>query len=228
MAPPPAREAPLLGARRLGWLLVLHPAFRGRLLDLACKVEERRERGAPGWEGSPQAKLLKRVIDLVTAEIPKNPAAPEYEQGNTLGADARGWRRAKFLGRFRLFFRFDSRSKVIVYAWVNDENTLRKAGSSTDPYVVFREKLIAGDPPHGWNALLDACKAAGGLSTAETIWGAVPEQNGSTAPAGRGALGRRLLGCGRHSVGWAALTLRGRHATGRGRCGLGGRIAQLL
>ena len=40
------------------------------------------------------------------------------------------------------------------------------------------------------------------LSTAETIWGAVPEQNGSTAPAGRGALGRRLLGCGRLSVGW--------------------------
>ncbi len=160
MAPPPARGAPLLGARRLGWLLVLHPAFRSRLLDLARKVEERRERGAPGWEGSPQAKLLKRVINLVTAEIPKNPAAPEYEQGNTLGADAKGWRRAKFLGRFRLFFRFDSRSKVIVYAWVNDENTLRKAGSSTDPYVVFREKLIAGDPPHGWNALLDACKAA--------------------------------------------------------------------
>ena len=32
------------------------------------------------------------------------------------------------MGRFRLFFRFDSASKVIIYAWVNDENTLRKVG----------------------------------------------------------------------------------------------------
>ena len=59
-----------------------------------------------------------------------------------------------------MFFRFDSRSKVIVYAWVNDENTLRKAGSSTDPYAVFRAKLLAGDPPHGWDALLNNASKA--------------------------------------------------------------------
>jgi toxin YhaV len=40
------------------------------------------------------------------------------------------WRRAKFLSRFRLFFRYNSKAKVIIYAWVNEENTLRKAGSS--------------------------------------------------------------------------------------------------
>jgi toxin YhaV len=36
---------------------------------------------------------------------------------------------------------------VIVYAWVNDENTLRKAGSKTDPCAVFRTMLDAGNPP---------------------------------------------------------------------------------
>jgi toxin YhaV len=49
-------------------------------------------------------------------EVPEDPGSPVFEQGNTVGKDARGWRRAKFLGRFWLFYRFDSRSKVIIYA----------------------------------------------------------------------------------------------------------------
>lgn len=115
-------------------------------------------RAEPGWETGPKPKLLKRILDLILKEIPANPGAPTFEQGNTLGADARGWRRAKFLGRFRLFFRFDSGSKIIVYAWVNDENTLRKSGSATDPYAVFRGMLVGGDPPSNWESLLDACR----------------------------------------------------------------------
>ena len=115
-----------------------------------------RQRDAAGWQGSGKAKLLKRILEVMLDEIPRDPASPAYEQGNTLGADARGWRRAKFLGHFRLFFRFDSRSKVIVYAWVNDETMLRKAGSASDPYAVFRAMLVAGNPPHDWERLLDA------------------------------------------------------------------------
>ena len=43
---------------------------------------------------------------------------------------------------------------MIVYAWVNDENTLRKAGSRTDPYSVFRAMLHAGNPPNSLAELL--------------------------------------------------------------------------
>ena len=78
----------------------------------------------------------------------------EFRQGNTLGADNRQWFRAKFHQRYRLFFRFSSKEKVIVYAWVNDENTLRKAGSRTDPYAVFRAMLNAGNPPSTMAELL--------------------------------------------------------------------------
>jgi toxin YhaV len=46
-----------------------------------------------------------------------------------MGPELRHWRRAKFGRRVRLFFRDDSRTKVIVYARVKDENTLRVAGS---------------------------------------------------------------------------------------------------
>ena len=117
------------------------------------------QQGSPGWEDSPRAKLLGRITTIILKEIPADPQSPRYEQGNTLGADARGWRRAKFLrNRMRLFFRFDMASKVIVYAWVNDENTLRKEDASTDPYAVFRAMLVAGDPPHDWEKLLDACR----------------------------------------------------------------------
>jgi excisionase family DNA binding protein len=31
--------------------------------------------------------------------------------------------------RFRLFFRYDTKAKIIVFAWVNDEQTLRNAVS---------------------------------------------------------------------------------------------------
>ena len=107
-------------------------------MDLGMEVARLRQQGGVGWEDAPKAKLLRRVLDIVLQEVPADPGSPRYEQGNTLGADARGWRRVKFLGRLRLFFRFDTASKIIVYAWLNDENTLRKAGAATDPYTVFR------------------------------------------------------------------------------------------
>ncbi|AOX26858.1 hypothetical protein C0053_19200 [Pseudomonas aeruginosa] len=36
------------------------------------------------------------------------------------------------------------------YAWVNDENTLRSAGSKSDPYAVFEKILGRGNPPDDW------------------------------------------------------------------------------
>jgi toxin YhaV len=154
---PKSAKASLVLVRN-GWRIILHPLVRDRLLALQREVEALREADPKGWEGKPQAKLLKRVTDLVLTEIPRDPAAAEFEQGATLGRDAQGWRRAKFLARFRMFFRFHSVSKVIAIAWVNDANTLRKAGASSDPYAVFRAMLVRGNPPAGWDALVDACR----------------------------------------------------------------------
>jgi toxin YhaV len=86
--------------------------------------------------------------------IPRDPNAPEFRQGNTLGPDNRHWFRAKFHQRYRLFYRFSSKEKVILFAWVNDERTLRKSGSKSDPYLVFRAMLEAGDPPNTMEQLL--------------------------------------------------------------------------
>jgi len=56
--------------------------------------------------------------------------------------------------RFRLFFRYDLASKIIVYAWVNDEQTLRSVGSKSDPYAVFSKMLSRGYPPDDWDELV--------------------------------------------------------------------------
>ena len=38
----------------------------------------------------------------------------------------------------KLFFQFNSNApKTIIYVWMNDETTQRKAGSKTDVYAVF-------------------------------------------------------------------------------------------
>jgi len=75
-----------------------------------------------------------------------------------MGPDNRHWFRATFHGRYRLFFRFSTQQKIIVYAWVNDDASLRKAGSKTDPYRVFKTMLESGDPPTSFSDLLGASK----------------------------------------------------------------------
>jgi toxin YhaV len=59
--------------------------------------------------------------------------------------------------RYRLFFRFaSSPTKVIVYVWFNDEDSLRKAGSKTDVYETFIRMLSRGAVPSDIGALLRA------------------------------------------------------------------------
>jgi toxin YhaV len=137
-----------------GWTLFYHPAFAEQLNRLTAEIS-RLKPGADRDQHS-KAKLLHRVLNLVREEIPRDPDAAEFRLGNTLGKGYGHWRRAKFMGRFRLFFRFHSKEKAIVYAWVNDENTLRKAGASTDPYALFKSNLLRGDPPDDWADLLRA------------------------------------------------------------------------
>ena len=153
------RPAPL--TERNGWKLYVHPAFSQGLEALVRQVEALEKQQPQTFRGHPKSKLLKRILDLILVEVPRDPNAPEFQLGNTLGAAYRHWRRAKFLGRFRLFFRFSSAHKTIVYAWVNDETTLPKAGAHSDPYAVFNKRLQKGTPPDNWDELLREAETAG-------------------------------------------------------------------
>ncbi|MFO0126718.1 MAG: type II toxin-antitoxin system YhaV family toxin, partial [Pseudanabaena sp.] len=83
----------------------------------------------------------------------------EYRQGATLGSEYKHWFRAKFFQQYRLFFRYHLESKIIIFAWVNDEGSKRAYESNTDAYRVFKKMLEDGHPPDDWNDLLKEAKA---------------------------------------------------------------------
>lgn len=140
-----------------GWTIYAHPLLLNQLEKLTTAVEKAKAKDPQGWTRTANAKLLAAVRSLMFETIPGDPTRPEYRQGDTLGATRKHWFRAKFgNGRFRLFFRYDSRSQVLIFAWVNDATTLRTYGSRTDAYAVFKGMLDKGNPPDDWTALLEA------------------------------------------------------------------------
>lgn len=141
-----------------GWRLFVHPLFHAQLESLTKRVGKLASADPIGYVSHPAAKMLATINHYVRDAVPRNPNAREFRQGNTLGSDNRHWFRAKFHGRYRLFYRFSSEQKIIIYAWVNDEGSLRKSGSKTDPYALFKSMLESGAPPHSFAELLRASK----------------------------------------------------------------------
>jgi toxin YhaV len=151
-----------------GWQLFAHPLFLDQLERLGVAVERTRTKDPRGWHTSANAKLLAALRQLVFETIPQDPTRAEYRQGGTLGDARRHWFRAKFgNGRFRLFFRYSTSARVIIFAWVNDETTLRTYGAKSDAYAVFRRMLDRGNPPDSWEALLAAASDASGRERLE-------------------------------------------------------------
>lgn len=137
------------------WTLLFHGCLLEQLERLKSASDRVLIKSPDDAHENANVKLHAALAKLILETIPNDPSKDEFRQGNTMGPEFRHWRRAKIGRRFRLFFRYDSRTKVIVYAWVNDENTLRAAGSKNDPYAVFQKMLSRGNPPDDWSALLD-------------------------------------------------------------------------
>ena len=145
------KPAPLLVH---GWTVFAHPLFLAQLDVLAQQVEALQKKDPVGYGKKNATKRLAAILKLAFDLIPQDPARPEYRQGNTLGDSHRHWFRAKFFQQYRLFFRYHASSKVIVFVWVNDEDTKRAYDSNDDAYRVFRKMLESGHPPDDWNQLL--------------------------------------------------------------------------
>ena len=144
-----------------GWTIFAHPLFTAQLETLAQQVAAAQQKDPIGYAKKNASKRLAAITQLAFNTIPQDPARPEYRQGNTLGDDHKHWFRAKFFQQYRLFFRCHAASKVIVFAWVNDEDTKRAYESSDDAYRVFRKMLKKGHPPDDWNQLLAEVRAEG-------------------------------------------------------------------
>ncbi|WP_425484192.1 type II toxin-antitoxin system YhaV family toxin [Allomesorhizobium camelthorni] len=152
-----ATKAPLVVN---GWSIYAQPVFLEQLECLIEEVEARKLRDPVNYRKKNCTKRLAAITRLVTKDIPADPAAAQFRQGDSLSSGRKHWFRAKFFQQYRLFFRFDSASKIIVLAWVNDDDTLRAYGSKTDAYATFKSMLDSGNPPDDFKALLKTAKAA--------------------------------------------------------------------
>ena len=137
-----------------GWWLLSWSGFQRQFDTLLAEVEKLRDGNPAGYASHPKAKLLATILRLVTRDIPRDPGHRDFRQSNTLGDGYTGWFRASFHQRFRLFFRYHSAYRVIVFVWVNTETGLRKSGDRNDLYSVFRRMLDRGSPPNGFDELL--------------------------------------------------------------------------
>lgn len=124
--------------QRHGWILLFHEYIVEQLQKLHTAAKRAQRNDPAGFEGDANVKLFRALSQLILETVPSDPGRDEYREGNTLGAAHRHWRRANIGRRFRLFFRYDSRSKTIVFAWVNDEQTLRSRAASRTPMLCLR------------------------------------------------------------------------------------------
>jgi toxin YhaV len=159
-SPPPGGE--LLTVN--GWRIGFHPALLLQLERLIRAAEEDSRRNPDRRNASQPALILAGLRKLIFEDVPANPASAAFRQGGTLGPHRKHWFRAKFgNGRYRLFFRYRTSDRILLFAWVNDERSLRTYGSATDAYATFRRMLDDDNPPDDWSALLRTC------STPETV-----------------------------------------------------------
>jgi len=160
-----AKPAPLVIH---GWTVFAHPLFLAQLAALTRQVQILKQKDPGGYTKKNASKRLAAITRLTFDLIPQDPARPEYRQGSTLGDKHKHWLRAKFFQQYRMFFRYHAESRVIVYAWVNDEDSKRAYGSSADAYRVFSKMLESGHPPDDWNQLLSQSAQGQGLQPFNT------------------------------------------------------------
>lgn len=168
-----------------GWTVFAHPLFLDQVEDLAREVRRLRRKDPRGFARKNAAKRLAAVVRLAFDVVPRDPSLPEYRQGNALGEEHRHWFRAKFFQQYRLFFRYHARSRVIVFAWVNDEGTRRAFESTDDACRVFRRMLGNGRPPDDWDRLVAEARAEG------ERFGRWVEETPDSSPGGRPVRPRR-------------------------------------
>lgn len=105
-----------------GWTIYFHACFERQLNALLADAQAAVERRPNDFRRSNAFKRLAAVAKLAFDQIPQNPADAKYRQGDTLGKEQKHWFRAKSFQQYRLFFRYSEAERIIVYAWVNDDD----------------------------------------------------------------------------------------------------------
>lgn len=136
-----------------GWRIYAHSLFLDQIEELIKQVKSLRQKDPANYAKKNASKRLSAIAKLTFEIIPQDPTHPKYRQGTTLGDSYKHWFRAKFFQQYRLFFRYHLGGKIIVFAWVNDEDTKRAYKTKKDAYQIFKKMLKTGTPPNDWDEL---------------------------------------------------------------------------
>jgi toxin YhaV len=135
-----------------GWTVFAHPLFLAQLEALTSQVEHIQKKDPVAYVTKNASKRLAAIAKLVFDVVPQDPTRAEFRQGDTLGEEHKHWLKAKFYQQYRLFFRYHAQARVIVFAWVNDEDSKRVYERGDDAYRLFRKNRT--------DFILDAARAA--------------------------------------------------------------------
>lgn len=136
------------------WRIFIHEGFEKQVMKLAGTVAWMHVAEKSTTSNDRRKKILKAIKRAMFESVPASPGRVEHRLGHTIGRENTAWFRVKVLQQFRLFYRYDSTQKVIVYVWINDEESLRAYGSKTDAYALFAKMLANGYPPGSFEELV--------------------------------------------------------------------------
>lgn len=135
--------------KEVAWKKYYFSLFYIRLKELYEETLQLKEKDPHNFQNHEVSKIFSKVVHSID-NISHDPMNSRYLLGKSLGDKYKDWRRDKYdmPPRYRLFFKFFSTpEKELVYAWLNDAETLRKEGSRSDPYVLFRKMLDREEVP---------------------------------------------------------------------------------
>lgn len=118
-----------------------HELYYRRIAELKERVRELKARLSPEeFRRHEVVKLAARVREA-EREVALDPDRPEY----LLRDELRKFRRyRRGLGRYRIIYCFSNKPPIIVFLYLNTEDSLRKEGSRRDPYEEFKALLRRG------------------------------------------------------------------------------------
>ncbi len=147
-----------------GWNLYCYRLFQEVLDLLESEVGEIIKKNPQNYQEHVQYKYLKVLYKCIVQEIPTQPNDPKYrirkqtlEKREKARKNIGSWFRAK-KDRSRIFFQFSESASSIVYAWINTEGVIRKAGAKNDVYKVFKRLLDRGVIPNDFSSLKKSSK----------------------------------------------------------------------
>ena len=102
----------------------------------------------------PETKFLNDIIKALK-ECTKDPTKKDYLFTSMLPKELRHWKRIKkgMPNRYRLFFQYQSSTKIIVYVWINGAKNIRREGHKNDVYKAFITIVNRGDIPNAFEDL---------------------------------------------------------------------------